>query len=162
MLETRISKQPPNKKVYIVAGPEFRTLEGHTLIIFKALYGLRSSGHCWYQRFADVLRAIGFYPTKAESEIWMRENDGLYEFIAVYVDDLLIAAKDPALITKTLSEQHKLKLKGVGPLSYHLGCDYTSRTMMEPCVMDQQSTSPRSSDSTRTCLASSRVSTRHH
>jgi hypothetical protein len=54
----------------------------------------------------------------------MREKDGLYEYIAVYVDDLLIAAKYPALITKTLCEQHKFKLKGVGPLSYHLGCDY--------------------------------------
>jgi Reverse transcriptase (RNA-dependent DNA polymerase) len=92
------------EKVYIVAGPELGTLEGYTLIFFKALYGLRSSGLCWYQRFTDLLRAIGFYPTKTESEISMRENDGLYEYIAVYVDDLLIAAKDPALITKTLSE----------------------------------------------------------
>jgi Reverse transcriptase (RNA-dependent DNA polymerase) len=110
--------------VFIDAAPEFGTLEGYTLIIFKILYGLRSSGLCWYQRFADVLRAIGFYPTKAESEIWMRENNGLYEYIAVYVDNLLIASKNPALITKKLCEQHKFKLKGVGPLSYHLGCDY--------------------------------------
>jgi Reverse transcriptase (RNA-dependent DNA polymerase) len=89
------------EKVYIVAEPEFRTLEGHTLIIFKALYDLLSSGLCWYQRCADVLRMIGFNPTKAESEIWMRENDGFYDYIAVYVDDLLIAAKDIALITET-------------------------------------------------------------
>ena len=32
------------KKVYIVAGPEFGDCEGHTLIIFKALYGLRTLG----------------------------------------------------------------------------------------------------------------------
>ena len=32
------------EKVYIVAGPEFGDHEGHTLIIFKALYGLRTSG----------------------------------------------------------------------------------------------------------------------
>jgi hypothetical protein len=31
-------------KVYIVTGPEFGEMEGHTLIIFKALYGLQSSG----------------------------------------------------------------------------------------------------------------------
>jgi hypothetical protein len=112
------------EKVYIIGGPEFGSLEGHTLIIFKALNGLRSSGLCWYQRFSDVLRAIGFHQTRAEAEIWMRENDGLYEYIAVYVDDLLIAAKDPGSITKVLSEKHKFKLKGVGPLTYHLGCDY--------------------------------------
>ena len=32
------------KTVYIIAGPEFGEREGHTLIIFKALYGLRTSG----------------------------------------------------------------------------------------------------------------------
>jgi Reverse transcriptase (RNA-dependent DNA polymerase) len=110
--------------VYIVAGPEFGELEGHTLIIFKALYGLRSSRLCWYQRFADVLKALGFSPTKAEAEIWMRENNGLYEYVAVYVDDLLIAAKDTGEIVKALIEDHKFNLKGVGPLTYHLGCDY--------------------------------------
>jgi hypothetical protein len=54
----------------------------------------------------------------------MRENDGLYEYIAVYVDDLLIAATDPNSIVQTLQEKHKFKLKGVGSLTYHLGCDY--------------------------------------
>jgi adenylosuccinate synthase len=43
------------EKVYIIAGPEFGDLAGHTLVIFKALYGLRSSGLCWHQHFADVL-----------------------------------------------------------------------------------------------------------
>ena len=33
-----------SEKVFIIARPEFNELEGHTLIIFKALYGLRSSG----------------------------------------------------------------------------------------------------------------------
>ena len=112
------------EKVYIVGGPEFGPLQGHTLLIFKALYGLRSSGLCWHQRFSDVLRAMGFNQSKAEADIWMHENDGLYEYIAVYVDDLLIAARDPKSIIDILSEKHKFKLKGVGPLTYHLGCDY--------------------------------------
>ena len=32
------------EKLYIVAGPEFDGLEGHILVIYKALYGLKSSG----------------------------------------------------------------------------------------------------------------------
>jgi Reverse transcriptase (RNA-dependent DNA polymerase) len=67
---------------------------------------------------------MGFAQSKAEYNIWMRENDGLYEYIAVYVDDFLIAARDPGEITQVLEESHKLKLKGVGPLTYHLGCNY--------------------------------------
>jgi hypothetical protein len=50
----------------------------------------------------------------------MRETDGLYEYIEVFADDLLIAAKDPETIIKALREVHKFKLKGVGPLAFHL------------------------------------------
>ena len=32
------------EKVHFIAGPEFGPLAGHTMIIEKALYGLRSSG----------------------------------------------------------------------------------------------------------------------
>jgi hypothetical protein len=46
------------------------------------------------------------------------------EYIAVYVDDLLIAAKEPLSIIKVLEDQHQFKLKGTGPLQHHQGCDY--------------------------------------
>jgi hypothetical protein len=44
------------EKVCIKAGREFGHLAGHTLIISKALYGLRSSGLRWHEKFADCLR----------------------------------------------------------------------------------------------------------
>ena len=47
-----------------------------------------------------------------------------YEYIAVYVDDLAICMKDPKSFCDTLKENYKLKLKGVGPISYPLGCGY--------------------------------------
>jgi hypothetical protein len=50
---------------YIIAGPEFGQLEGHYLIIVKALYGLRTSGLRWHERFAHCLRNEGFSPCKA-------------------------------------------------------------------------------------------------
>ena len=90
----------------------------------KALYGLRSSGLRWHEKLASILSKMGFFPCKAEPDIWMRRKDDLYEYIAVYVDDLAIAAKDPEQITNTLTKEYGFKLKGTGPLSYHLGCDY--------------------------------------
>ena len=45
--------------------------------------------------------------------------------IAVYVDDLAICMEDSHAFCDTLMEVYKLKLKGIGPLSYHLGCGYT-------------------------------------
>ena len=44
------------ERVYIIAGAEFGDLEGHTLVIFKALYGLRSSGLRWHERFTNCLQ----------------------------------------------------------------------------------------------------------
>jgi hypothetical protein len=54
------------EKVYIIAGTEFGDREAHTLIIRKALYGLKSSGLRRHERFVVVLRSMGFFPTKAE------------------------------------------------------------------------------------------------
>jgi Reverse transcriptase (RNA-dependent DNA polymerase) len=85
---------------------------------------LRSSGLSWHEKFADILRDIGFQQCKAESDIWMRKKQDVYEYIAVYVDDLAIAAIDPGEIIDTLKSKHKLNFKGVGPLAFHLGCDF--------------------------------------
>ena len=83
------------ERLYIIAGPEFGKLEGHILVIFKALYGLRTSSPHWHERFADCLRQEGFEPCKAEPDIWMRPNGEVYEYIAVYVDDLAFAMIEP-------------------------------------------------------------------
>ena len=99
------------EKVYIVSGPEFGPLEGHNLIIIKALYGLRTSGLRWHERLANCLRDMRFEPCKIEPDIWMRPcGEGHYEYIAVYVDDLLIASKDPKAIIDVLTSKHSFKL----------------------------------------------------
>ena len=48
-----------------------------------------------------------------------------YEYIATYVDDLCIGAQDPGKIIHILKEDYKLRVNGDGPLSHHLGADYT-------------------------------------
>ena len=66
----------------------------------------------------------GFKSCLAEPDIWMRQNGGMYEYVAVYVDDLAFAVKDPTTFVKRLEEIHKFKLKGTGPLKFHLGADF--------------------------------------
>ena len=112
------------EKVYIIAGPEFGDREGHTLIIRKALYGLKSSGLRWHERFADVLRKEGFFMSKAENDIWMRDMGDHYEYIGVYVDDLIIISHDCQAIIDLLEKKNGFKLKGTGPIDFHLGCNF--------------------------------------
>ena len=42
----------------------------------------------------------------------------------MYVNDLCIAAQDPKEIFNILKSKYNLKVKGDGPLTYHLGADY--------------------------------------
>jgi len=116
-----------NEKVYIVAGEGFGELAGRTLVISKALYGLRSSGLRWHERFADTLRDMGFFISRADGDVWMRKNGQVYEYIAVYVDDLAIAAKDPKSLCDELTTRYKYKLKGVGPITHYRGCGFWAR-----------------------------------
>ena len=126
------------EKVYIIAGPEFGERQGHTLVIHKALYGLKSSGRRWHERLATCLRGMGFEPCKAEPDIWMRRVDDHYEYIGVYVDDLAIVSKDPQAIITKLENDHKFKLKGTGPISYHLGCDFVRDPDGTLCMMPKK------------------------
>ena len=113
------------EKIYTIAGPEFgEELDGHILIIRRALYGLRTSGARWHERFAETLRAEGFKPCKADPDLWMRDAGDKYEYICVYVDDLLCMMKDPSAFMDRLKNVYNYKLKGVGPPSYHLGANY--------------------------------------
>ena len=110
----------------IIVGPEFKKLQVHLLIMIKTLHGTRSGGARWHDRLSDILQELKFKPSKADPDVWMRPEPGgtCYEYIAVYVDDLAIAAKDPQAFCNELKKKYNLKLKGVGPLEYHLGCTY--------------------------------------
>ena len=94
--------------------------------MIKALYGTRSGGARWHDRLFDILQELKFKPSKADPDVWMRPEPGgtCYEYIAVYVDDLAIAAKDSQAFCHELKKRYNVKFKGVGPLEYHLGCTY--------------------------------------
>jgi Reverse transcriptase (RNA-dependent DNA polymerase) len=100
------------EKVAFTTGP-FGEYEGHTFVIVKALYGLRSSGTRWHDMLYDALTGMGFTPSLADADIWMREQDDHYEYITCYVDDLMIVSRDPkAIIDALTAHPNKFKLKG--------------------------------------------------
>ena len=115
-----------DEKLYLVAGLEFEELEGYILVFLKELYGLNSSGKRWTELIHSILKDMKFTPSKADPCIWLRKapNFKCYEYIAVYVDDLFIAAESPSAIIDIFKTKYHLKVKGYGKLNYHLGSDY--------------------------------------
>ena len=55
----------------------------------------------------------------------MRKLGNIYEYVAVYVDDLAIAMKNPKEFDDILEKKHKFKTKGTGPISFHLGMNFS-------------------------------------
>ena len=115
-----------DEKLCIIAGPELKELQGHFLTMVKALYGTHSGGASWHDRLFDILQELSFKPSQVDHDVWTRPEPGgtCYEYLAVYVDDLAIAAKDPQAFYNELKKRYNLKLKGAGPLEYHLGCTH--------------------------------------
>ena len=102
---------------------DYGKLKGKYLIIDKALYGLKTSAARWADAISETLYLLGFRASYADTEIWMRKNSDRYDYIAVYVDDLIIAARDPMNIIKELEQVGKYTFKGVGVPEYYLGGD---------------------------------------
>ena len=54
-----------NEELFIIGAAEFEELEGFILIFNKALYGLKSSGRRWAERFYDIIKDMVFMLSKA-------------------------------------------------------------------------------------------------
>ena len=68
---------------------------------------------------------MGFTPTYADPDVWIRDAGDCYEYVVVYVDDILTALEDPDPFYKSLmSPPWNYKLKNVEEPKYHLGGDF--------------------------------------
>ena len=85
----------PREKVHVKVGPELfgYSSEGQTIIIVKAVYGLKSSGAAWRYHFSLYLREhLNYKATSADPDVYIknmtRKNGTKYNAcILVYVGD---------------------------------------------------------------------------
>ena len=70
---------------------------------------------CWHDKFFETLHQMGFTPSRADPDPWMKySKDGSHVGnIAVYIDDLAIYMEDP----KSFCD----KLREIAPINYHFG-----------------------------------------
>ena len=111
-----------NEKIYTIAGPEFGEKEGSVVIIKKALYGLATSARQWSLTLGDSIKEMGFRPTRADPDLWIRlsEDNNKYEYIATYVDDIIIVSENPMIYINIIKDQFPLRNVEETP-EYYLG-----------------------------------------
>ena len=122
----------PNKeKVHVTCGPELfgPECEGRTVIIVRALYGLRSAGNAWRHHFATYIRSeLGFEPTKADDDVYRKPcikecGKPYYSYLIVYVDDVVCCDVDPQPTMTAINSDFRLKNDKIEEPKMYLGTD---------------------------------------
>ena len=87
--------------------PEFGPEQGKVFIVVRALYGLKSASAAFRAFMARKLDEIRFQSSPADPNIWLRpamKFNGVeyYEWVLMYVDDILAISMDPTSILKSM------------------------------------------------------------
>jgi hypothetical protein len=117
---------PCREKVWIRAGKEFGANQGKALIIVRALYGLKSASASFRSYMAEKLDELGFKSSMADPDVWMRsavkaDGEEYYEYVLVYVDDILAVSIDPRAILEGIQTRFKFKDDKIEEPSNYLG-----------------------------------------
>ena len=118
-----------NERIYSIAGPEFGEKEGSLVIIKKALYGLATSARQWSLTLGEAIAEMGFQPTRADPDLWIKldQENNKYEYIATYVDDIIVVSKNPMQYINIIKEKFPLRNIEEMP-EYYLGNNLQMRS----------------------------------
>ena len=117
-LEEEIFMQQPEG--FVVPGKE-----DYVCKLNKSLYGLKQSPRQWYKRFDSFMTSHEFKRCTRDSCVYYKNcDDGSMIYLLLYVDDMLIAAKDMKEIQK-LKDQLKaeFEMKDLGAAKKILGME---------------------------------------
>ena len=110
---------PCREKIWCTAGREFESFgiaKGTALLLVRALYGLKSSGAAFRSFCAEQLDRMNFHSTTGDPDVWIRpivddHGNEFYEYMLVYVDDIMCISFQPDRSINQLTE-HGSTLKG--------------------------------------------------
>ena len=94
------------------------------LRIEKAIYGLKQSGRMWHDLFKAKMSGEGWSSIPCEQAIFTRIKDGTKEYMALYVDDILLATATEEAMTEAKNGIFKhFTTKDKGPCTEFLGIE---------------------------------------
>ena len=125
-IENAYLTAPCAEKIWTRGGPEFGSDAGQPFLVISALYGLKSSGAAFRSFLALKLDEIGFKSTLADPDVWIRpavkpDGEEYYQYMLVYVDDLLCVAHDASTPLREIMADFKFKKDAIEPPEIYLG-----------------------------------------
>lgn len=122
-----------------ISSLDMRLPPNHVYRLKKTLYGLKQSPREWWLLLQGSLRNLGWTPTLTDNCIFFRRNKDQFEYLAVYVDDIIILSPNTNSIDLIKAELSSLfKCKDLGELSYVLGVRVNRNRKEKTIKLDQE------------------------
>ena len=115
------------EKIYMVPpeGYEEMFKEDEVCLLNKSLYGLKQAPKQWNEKFNAYMSEIGFIRSLYDSCAYIKElSDGSRVYLLLYVDDMLVAAKNKEDISQLKEElSQRFDMKDLGAAKRILGME---------------------------------------
>jgi hypothetical protein len=97
---------PLEEEVYVMPHPEIKIAPGHCLKLLRSLYGLKQAPRNWNAHLHDFIVSIGFQRSPLDSCLYHQKRQGHVVFLAVFVDDILIACANNKILHQVKQKFH--------------------------------------------------------
>jgi hypothetical protein len=113
--------------IYMQQPEGYSNEDGLVCKLQRSLYGLKQSARSWNQRINTVLLELGFQRCNGDNCMYTHGyGTDSWIMIALYVDDLIIAARSERHLTKIKRQlEDNFEMQDLGELKYCLGLEIT-------------------------------------
>lgn len=104
---------------FVISGKEYLVCR-----LKKSLYGLKQSPRQWYKRFDSFMLSHDFKRSDYDNCVYLKTSNGSAIYLLLYVDYMLIAAKDKSEIAKLKAQlSNEFEMKDLGAAKKILGME---------------------------------------
>ena len=87
----------------------------------KSIYGLKQASRQWYIKFNDTVTSFDFQDIIVDRCVYRKVSGSKFIFLVLYVDHILLAAKDSSILRETKDFVSKnFEMKDMGEASYEI------------------------------------------
>ncbi|KAG7554626.1 GAG-pre-integrase domain [Arabidopsis suecica] len=130
------------EQIYMEApeGFESQFKSDQVCLLNKTLYGLKQSPRRWNQKFDSYMLEIGFERSPRDNCAYIKTmEDGSKVYLLLYVDDMLVAARDMKVISELKQKlSEKFEMKDLGAAKKILGMEISRDRVKGTLTLSQE------------------------
>ena len=116
-----ISMLPPPGFAEIAAEVGFPIKHDETLLLLKCIYGLKQASRYWNSTLSGIIIEFGFMQSKADPCLFMKFIKFKVVYVAIYVDDIIIAGNHALVQEFRTYIKNALPVKDIGFPTFFCG-----------------------------------------